>query len=120
MYLLLLFVSFAVQCLASAMTALEIPETLKTGSFQNDWEGNGTYTLKERVVKWLLFCCVEEGMEDSMELPPVLFRYAHEIKQPKKNYLFIGGNQTSLCLFVFNFTLVSEFRVLLCGNFIVD
>ncbi|XP_034265463.1 LOW QUALITY PROTEIN: serine-protein kinase ATM [Pantherophis guttatus] len=64
--------SFAVQCLASAMTALEIPETLKTRSFQNDWEGNATYTLKEQVVKWLLFCNVEEVMEDSMELPPVL------------------------------------------------
>ncbi|KAM6448107.1 serine-protein kinase ATM isoform 1-T2 [Liasis olivaceus] len=64
--------SFAVQCLASAMTALEIPETSKTGSFQNDWEGNAAYTLKERVMKWLLFCYVEEVMEDSMELPPVL------------------------------------------------
>ncbi|XP_013917836.1 PREDICTED: serine-protein kinase ATM [Thamnophis sirtalis] len=62
--------SFAVQCLASAMTALEIPETLKTGPFQNDWEGNATCTLKERIVKWLLL--VEEVMEDSMELPPVL------------------------------------------------
>ncbi|XP_026541131.1 serine-protein kinase ATM isoform X1 [Notechis scutatus] len=64
--------SFAVQCLASAVTTLEIPETLKTGSFQNDWEGNATYTLKERVVKWLLFCNMEEVMEDNMELPPVL------------------------------------------------
>ncbi|ETE61104.1 Serine-protein kinase ATM, partial [Ophiophagus hannah] len=95
--------SFVVQCLASAMTALEIPETLKTGSFQNDWEGNATYILKEQVVKWLLFCNTEEVMEDSMELPPLLCSMEHSQEKEETSlsdieafYLQTTFNETNI------------------------
>ncbi|XP_053166934.1 serine-protein kinase ATM [Hemicordylus capensis] len=64
--------SSAVQCLAIAMTTLTVPETLNIQPVQNNWEGNTVYTLKETIVKWLLFCHLEKDMEDSLELPPVL------------------------------------------------
>ncbi|XP_054829190.1 serine-protein kinase ATM [Eublepharis macularius] len=64
--------SSAAQCLALAMTTLGVPETLNIGMAQNYWEGNASYTLKETIVKWLLFCHLEEDMEDTMELPPIL------------------------------------------------
>ncbi|XP_062983150.1 serine-protein kinase ATM [Elgaria multicarinata webbii] len=62
----------AAQCLALAMMTSEVPESLKTGTVQNNWEGSTAYTLKETIMKWLLFCHVEEDMSDSLELPPIL------------------------------------------------
>lgn len=66
--------SSAIQCLAVAMTVLGVPETLKIGTAQNYCEGNGGYTLKETIMKWLLFCRLEEDMEDRVELAPILCR----------------------------------------------
>ncbi|CAM5075810.1 unnamed protein product [Natator depressus] len=62
----------AARCLALAMTAYVIPETLKIGMMQNNCEGNTGYMLKEAIIKWLLFCHLEEKMEECIELPPVL------------------------------------------------
>uniref|UniRef100_A0A6J0UF85 non-specific serine/threonine protein kinase n=1 Tax=Pogona vitticeps TaxID=103695 RepID=A0A6J0UF85_9SAUR len=59
----------AAQFLTSAITALEVPETLQNGTVQGNCE---VHTLKEMIVKWLLFCHSEETIEDSAELPPVL------------------------------------------------
>nr|XP_056714051.1 serine-protein kinase ATM [Euleptes europaea] len=63
--------SSAAHCLVLAMTTLGVPETLNMGMAQNYWEGNAGYTLKETIMKWLLFCHLEEDMEDSMKLPPI-------------------------------------------------
>ncbi|XP_074841015.1 serine-protein kinase ATM isoform X2 [Carettochelys insculpta] len=60
------------RCLALAMTAYVVPQTLKVGMLQNNCEGNTNYVLQEAIMKWLLFCHLEEEMEDYMELPPVL------------------------------------------------
>uniref|UniRef100_K7FFL2 non-specific serine/threonine protein kinase n=1 Tax=Pelodiscus sinensis TaxID=13735 RepID=K7FFL2_PELSI len=62
----------AARCLALAMTAYAVPETLKVGMLQNNCGGNSAYTLKEAIMKWLLFCHLEEEMEECVELPPVL------------------------------------------------
>ncbi|XP_061484637.1 serine-protein kinase ATM isoform X2 [Rhineura floridana] len=61
--------SSAAQCLALVMRTLEVPET---GAVHNNWEGSATYTLKEAIMKWLLFCHVEEDMENNVELFPIL------------------------------------------------
>uniref|UniRef100_A0A8C3RPQ8 non-specific serine/threonine protein kinase n=1 Tax=Chelydra serpentina TaxID=8475 RepID=A0A8C3RPQ8_CHESE len=62
----------AARCLALAVTACVVPETLKVGMMQNNCEGNTGYVLKEAIMKWLLFCHLEEKMEECIELPPVL------------------------------------------------
>ncbi|KYO44923.1 serine-protein kinase ATM isoform X2 [Alligator mississippiensis] len=59
-------------CLASVMTACVVPETLEVGKVQNNCEGNTGYLLKEAIMKWLLFCHLEEVMDDCMEPSPVL------------------------------------------------
>uniref|UniRef100_A0A670HWK5 non-specific serine/threonine protein kinase n=1 Tax=Podarcis muralis TaxID=64176 RepID=A0A670HWK5_PODMU len=64
--------SSAAKCLALAMTSLEVPETSKTEAVQNDWEGSAASTLKETIMKWLLFCHLEEEMEHKTEPPPIL------------------------------------------------
>lgn len=56
------------------MTDFTVPETLTSGTVQNNCEGNAVYSLKETIVKWLLLCGLEEEMEDIVELPPVLCR----------------------------------------------
>ncbi|XP_053871494.1 serine-protein kinase ATM isoform X1 [Malaclemys terrapin pileata] len=62
----------AARCLALAMTAYVVPETLKVGMVQNNCEGNTGNVLKEAIMKWLLSCHLEEKMEECIELPPVL------------------------------------------------
>ncbi|CAI5773239.1 serine-protein kinase ATM isoform X1 [Podarcis lilfordi] len=64
--------SSAAKCLALAMTSLEVPETSKTEAVQNDWEGSAASTVKETIMKWLLFCHFEEEMEHRTEPPPIL------------------------------------------------
>ncbi|XP_048349844.1 serine-protein kinase ATM [Sphaerodactylus townsendi] len=64
--------SSAAQFLAVAMRSLGVPETSNVKTAQNYGEGNAGYTLKETIMKWLLFCHLEEDMEDSVELPPIL------------------------------------------------
>uniref|UniRef100_A0A7M4F6F5 non-specific serine/threonine protein kinase n=1 Tax=Crocodylus porosus TaxID=8502 RepID=A0A7M4F6F5_CROPO len=59
-------------CLASVMTACVVPETLEAGKVQNNCQGNTGYLLKESIMKWLLFCHLEEVMDDCMELSPIL------------------------------------------------
>ncbi|XP_062830674.1 serine-protein kinase ATM isoform X1 [Anolis carolinensis] len=62
----------AAQFLTIALKTSELPEILKSGTAQNNWEGSTALTLKEEIMKWLLFCHVEEDTEDTMELPPIL------------------------------------------------
>uniref|UniRef100_A0A8D0HE20 Uncharacterized protein n=1 Tax=Sphenodon punctatus TaxID=8508 RepID=A0A8D0HE20_SPHPU len=66
--------SSSANCLALAITALEVPETLKVGDGQNNCEGNTGHTLKEAIMKWILFCRLEEDMEENVELPSLLTR----------------------------------------------
>uniref|UniRef100_A0A8C8SAM0 non-specific serine/threonine protein kinase n=1 Tax=Pelusios castaneus TaxID=367368 RepID=A0A8C8SAM0_9SAUR len=62
----------AAHCLALAMTACVVPETLKLGMVHSNCEGNAGYLLKEAIMKWLLSCHLEEEMEECMEPAPVL------------------------------------------------
>ncbi|XP_058401259.1 serine-protein kinase ATM isoform X3 [Diceros bicornis minor] len=62
----------AVCCLTLALTICVVPETVKTGMEQNICEVNRSFALKELIMKWLLFCQLEDDFEDSTELPPIL------------------------------------------------
>uniref|UniRef100_A0A8D2J9V7 non-specific serine/threonine protein kinase n=1 Tax=Varanus komodoensis TaxID=61221 RepID=A0A8D2J9V7_VARKO len=62
----------AAQCLALTMITLEVPESLKIETAQNNWEGSTACTLKETIMKWLLSCHVEDDIGDGVELPPIL------------------------------------------------
>ncbi|XP_045338650.1 serine-protein kinase ATM isoform X8 [Leopardus geoffroyi] len=62
----------AVCCLTLALTTCVVPETVKTGVEQNTCEVNRSFSLKELIMKWLLFYQLEDDFEDSTEPPPVL------------------------------------------------
>ncbi|XP_037697256.1 serine-protein kinase ATM isoform X2 [Choloepus didactylus] len=59
-------------CLTLAMTLYMVPETVKTGVEQNIYEVNRNFSLKELIMKWLLFYQLEDDLEDSTEMPPIL------------------------------------------------
>ncbi|XP_057606316.1 serine-protein kinase ATM isoform X6 [Hippopotamus amphibius kiboko] len=62
----------AVCCLTLALTICVVPETVKTGMEKNTCDVNRNFSLKEMIMKWLLFCQLEDDFEDSTELPPIL------------------------------------------------
>lgn len=57
-----------------AMTICVVPETVKMGMEQNICEVNRSLSLKELIMKWLLFYQLEDDFEDRTELPPTLHR----------------------------------------------
>nr|XP_058924231.1 serine-protein kinase ATM isoform X3 [Kogia breviceps] len=62
----------AVCCLTLALTICVVPETVKTGMEKNIYDVNRNFSLKELIMKWLLFRQLEDDFEDSAELPPIL------------------------------------------------
>ncbi|XP_011366455.1 serine-protein kinase ATM isoform X2 [Pteropus vampyrus] len=62
----------AVCCLMLALTICVVPETVKMGMEQNICEVNRSLSLKELIMKWLLFYQLEDDFEDRTELPPTL------------------------------------------------
>ncbi|XP_010608942.1 serine-protein kinase ATM isoform X3 [Fukomys damarensis] len=64
--------SSVVCCLTLALTICVIPEVLKTRTEQNVCEVNRSFSLKESIMRWLLFHQSEDDLEDSKELPPIL------------------------------------------------
>lgn len=64
----------AVCCLMLALTSCVVPETVKMGMEQNICEVNRSLSLKELIMKWLLFYQLEDDFEDRTELPPTLHR----------------------------------------------
>ncbi|XP_075858601.1 serine-protein kinase ATM isoform X1 [Microcebus murinus] len=62
----------AVCCLTLALTISVVPETVKMEIEQNICEVNRSFSLKESIMKWLLFCHLEDDLEDSTKLPPIL------------------------------------------------
>ena len=51
-----------------------VPETVKTGMEKNIYDVNRNFSLKELIMKWLLFRQLEDDFGDSAELPPILHR----------------------------------------------
>ncbi|KAM4828046.1 serine-protein kinase ATM [Thomomys bottae] len=60
----------AVCCLTLALAICVVPETAKTD--QNIHEVNRNFSLKESIMRWLLFYQLEDDIEDSTVLPPIL------------------------------------------------
>uniref|UniRef100_A0A8C3VYE6 Serine-protein kinase ATM n=1 Tax=Catagonus wagneri TaxID=51154 RepID=A0A8C3VYE6_9CETA len=58
-------------CLTLALNTCVVPETVETG-MENICDGNRKFSLKESIMKWLLFCQLQDDFEDSRELPPIL------------------------------------------------
>ncbi|XP_054448480.1 serine-protein kinase ATM [Pteronotus mesoamericanus] len=59
-------------CLTLALTICVVPETVKMGMEQDICEVNRNLSLRELIMKWLLFYQLEDDFEDSTELPPIL------------------------------------------------
>ncbi|TKC40033.1 hypothetical protein EI555_006559, partial [Monodon monoceros] len=68
----------AVCCLTLALTICVVPETVKTGMEKNIYDVNRNFSLKELIMKWLLFHQLEDDFEDSAELPPILHSEQHQ------------------------------------------
>ncbi|XP_007447277.1 PREDICTED: serine-protein kinase ATM isoform X2 [Lipotes vexillifer] len=62
----------AVCCLTLALTICVVPETVKTGMEKNIYDVNRNFSLKELIMKWLLFRQLEDDFEGSAQLPPIL------------------------------------------------
>ncbi|XP_028903598.1 serine-protein kinase ATM isoform X1 [Ornithorhynchus anatinus] len=62
----------AVSCLTLALTTCVVPEAVKVGMEQSACEITTSCTLKEAIMKWLLCHPLENEMEESAELLPVL------------------------------------------------
>uniref|UniRef100_A0A2K6FTV4 non-specific serine/threonine protein kinase n=1 Tax=Propithecus coquereli TaxID=379532 RepID=A0A2K6FTV4_PROCO len=62
----------AVRCLTLALTVSVVPETVKMGIEQNICEVNRSFSLRESIMKWLLFYHLEDDLEDSTKLPPII------------------------------------------------
>uniref|UniRef100_I3M4C5 Serine-protein kinase ATM n=1 Tax=Ictidomys tridecemlineatus TaxID=43179 RepID=I3M4C5_ICTTR len=62
----------SVCCLTLALTNSIVPETVKKGTEQNIYDVNRSFTLKESIMRWLLFYQLEDDLEDNTELPPIL------------------------------------------------
>ncbi|KAE8627562.1 hypothetical protein XENTR_v10007047 [Xenopus tropicalis] len=62
-----------VHCLAVALTSCCLPEHVSVGFDNPMHEANGTRSsLKEEIIKWLLFGHLDDEMEDTNELSPVI------------------------------------------------
>ncbi|XP_006899108.1 PREDICTED: serine-protein kinase ATM [Elephantulus edwardii] len=59
-------------CLTVAVTMCVLPEAATTEIEQNICEMNRSFSLRELIMKWLLFCQLEDEFEDSAELAPIL------------------------------------------------
>ncbi|KAM5183486.1 serine-protein kinase ATM [Callospermophilus lateralis] len=62
----------SVCCLTLALTNSVVPETVKKGTEQNIYDVNRSFTLRESIMRWLLFYQLEDDLEDNTELPPIL------------------------------------------------
>ncbi|XP_042538698.1 serine-protein kinase ATM [Dipodomys spectabilis] len=62
----------AVCCLTLALAVCVVPETAKIGTEQNVYEVNKNFSLKESIMRWLLFYQLEDDIEYSTVLPPIL------------------------------------------------
>ncbi|XP_029417756.1 serine-protein kinase ATM isoform X1 [Nannospalax galili] len=67
--------SSSISCLTLALTTCVVPDTKKMETEQNTCEVNRSFSLKESIMRWLLFYQLEADLEDSTELPPVLQSY---------------------------------------------
>uniref|UniRef100_A0A8C5M9Z2 non-specific serine/threonine protein kinase n=1 Tax=Leptobrachium leishanense TaxID=445787 RepID=A0A8C5M9Z2_9ANUR len=75
--------SYALQCLSVALRSCALPEHLHGGSEQPGGEsGECRATLKEGIIKWLLFGHVEDDLEDQ-ELSPLITKDFSHLALPK-------------------------------------
>ncbi|XP_078513177.1 serine-protein kinase ATM [Lissotriton helveticus] len=66
--------SAAVRCLALALTNCVLPNTIEKRIEQGACDGQSGLSVKEAIMKWLLFCHLDEEMEDHSEESPVISR----------------------------------------------
>ncbi|XP_058519931.1 serine-protein kinase ATM [Ochotona princeps] len=64
----------SVCCLALAMRSCIIPEAIHTGLELSICEVNGSFSLKELIMRWILRYRLEDDLEDRTELSPILHR----------------------------------------------
>ncbi|XP_052616393.1 serine-protein kinase ATM isoform X2 [Peromyscus californicus insignis] len=62
----------SVCCLTSALSICVVPDSVKMGTEQTMCEVNRTFSIKESIMRWLLFYQLEDDLEDSTDPPPVL------------------------------------------------
>jgi ataxia telangiectasia mutated family protein len=57
-----------------ALSICVVPDAIKMGTEQSVCEANRSFSVKESIMRWLLFYQLEDDLEDSTELPPILQR----------------------------------------------
>ncbi|XP_035299587.1 serine-protein kinase ATM isoform X8 [Cricetulus griseus] len=62
----------SVCCLTLALNICVVPDTMKMGTEQNMCEVNRSFSVKESIMRWLLFYQLEDDLEVSKEPPPIL------------------------------------------------
>lgn len=62
----------SVCCLTLALSTCVVPDAIKMGTEQSICEINRSFSLKESIMRWLLFYHLEDDLEDGTELPPIL------------------------------------------------
>ncbi|XP_021062119.1 serine-protein kinase ATM [Mus pahari] len=62
----------SVCCLTLALSVCVVPDAIKMGTEQSVCEANRSFSVKESIMRWLLFYQLEDDLEDSTELPPIL------------------------------------------------
>lgn len=64
--------SSSVCCLTLALNICVVPDTMKMGTEQSMCELNRSFSIKESIIRWLLFYQLEDDLEVSIESPPIL------------------------------------------------
>ncbi|ERE76122.1 serine-protein kinase ATM-like protein [Cricetulus griseus] len=67
----------SVCCLTLALNICVVPDTMKMGTEQNMCEVNRSFSVKESIMRWLLFYQLEDDLEVSKEPPPILQSEQH-------------------------------------------
>ncbi|KAH0500698.1 Serine-protein kinase ATM [Microtus ochrogaster] len=67
----------SVCCLTMALTICVVPDAMKLGTEQNMCEVNKSSSIKESIMRWLLFYQLEDDLEVSTEPPPILQSERH-------------------------------------------
>ncbi|KAK7810840.1 LOW QUALITY PROTEIN: hypothetical protein U0070_020005 [Myodes glareolus] len=62
----------SVCCLTMALTICVVPDAMKLGTEQSMCEVNKSFSIKESIMRWLLFYQLEDDLEVSSEPPPIL------------------------------------------------
>ncbi|KAL6071582.1 hypothetical protein STEG23_024553, partial [Scotinomys teguina] len=92
--------SSSVCCLTSALTVCVVPDTVRMGTEQSMYEVNRSFSVKESIMRWLLFSQLEDDLEDGTEPPPILqSNFPHLVLEKVLVSLTMKNSRTAMKFF---------------------